>query len=430
MTSHDHELNALMDSVRQASFRGDLDQAQRLLSKARSIAPEHPLVLNESAILLLRGGNVAGAAALLEKLVRTHATFAEAWYNLGLARRQLNQFAGAITAFDCAIALAPNHFLTLMEKASLLEQMGRERTAATVYFSALQVLPAGWNRSPPEQIERVRHAASVIDNNHRALESAIAGALGPLRSRYQNLPLKRFDRCVAALLRKSRIFAQQPTFLHFPELPAIEFYDRERFPWIADLEAATDVIRAEFLAILGEAGADALAPYQSAPASIDPGERSRQWRSYPFWREGAAFPEHVARCPGTIRALASCGLWDPPGLGPNAMFSVLDGGARIPAHTGPSNTRLVAHLALIVPKGCGFRVGGERREWRAGEAFVFDDTIEHEAWNESDQMRALLIVDVWTPFLTEEERNLVRALSSCVCEYYGAPAEPPAERVR
>lgn len=430
MTSLDLEPNALIDSIRQASFRGDLDQARGLLGKARAIAPEHPLVLNESAMFMLRSGNVAGAATLLEKLVKTHATFAEAWYNLGLARRQLNQFSGAIAAFDCAIALAPNHFLTLMEKASLLEQMGHARKAATVYFSALQVLPPGWNRSPPEQIERVQHAANIIDNNHRALETAIADALGPLRSRYQNLPLKRFDRCVAALLRKNRIFAQHSTFLHFPELPAIEFYDRERFPWITDIEAATEVIRAEFLAILEGTGANALAPYQTTPASIDTGGQSRQWRSFPFWREGVAFPENIARCPRTISSLASCGLWDPPGLGPNVMFSVLDGGARIPPHTGPSNTRLVTHLALVVPKGCGFRVGGERREWRPGEAFVFDDTIEHEAWNESDQMRALLIIDLWTPFLTEEERNLVRALSSCVCAYYDAPAEPPVDRVR
>ena len=65
------------------------------------------------------------------------------------------------------------------------------------------------------------------------------------------------------------------------------------------------------------------------------------------------------------------------------------------------------HLPLIVPPGCGFRVGGETREWREGEAFAFDDTIEHEAWNDSDQLRAVLIFDVWNPHLTELERNLL-----------------------
>lgn len=430
MVGIEHELNTLIDLARQASRRGDPPHAEQLLGRAQSMAPEHPLVLNERAIRLLEAGAVSDAAVILETLVRTHATFAEAWYKLGIARRRLNRLGSAIAALDCALALAPAHFPTLIEKASLLEQMDRGRAAATVYFAALQVLPPGWRRLPREQLERVQYAADVVDNNHRALEAVIADALGPLRARCQNLSLKRFDRCVAALLRKNRIAAQQPTFLHFPELPAIEFHDREHFPWLADIEAGTDAIRAELMEILGEGGAQALAPYNAAPQAISAAAQERQWRSYPFWREGAAFPEHMARCPRTMNLLNACSLWDPPGLGPNAMFSVLEGGARIPAHTGPSNTRLVAHLALIVPNGCGFRVGGESREWRPGEAFVFDDTIEHEAWNMSDELRALLIIDVWVPALSEEERNLVRALSSCVCAYYRVQAEPPAQRVR
>jgi aspartyl/asparaginyl beta-hydroxylase (cupin superfamily) len=64
-------------------------------------------------------------------------------------------------------------------------------------------------------------------------------------------------------------------------------------------------------------------------------------------------------------------------------------------------------LPLIVPGSCGFRVGGETRAWREGEAFVFDDTIEHEAWNRSDQDRALLILDCWNPHLSEEERAII-----------------------
>jgi len=69
--------------------------------------------------------------------------------------------------------------------------------------------------------------------------------------------------------------------------------------------------------------------------------------------------------------------------------------------------RSIVHLPLIVPEGCGFRVGGETREWRVGEAFVFDDTIEHEAWNRSDQDRAILIIDTWNPHLSEHEREMI-----------------------
>jgi aspartate beta-hydroxylase len=70
----------------------------------------------------------------------------------------------------------------------------------------------------------------------------------------------------------------------------------------------------------------------------------------------------------------------------------------------------VVHLPLIVPDGCGFRVGGEIREWRVGKAILFDDTIEHEAWNNSDAIRAVLIVDVWNPYLTTAETAMLRQL--------------------
>jgi aspartyl/asparaginyl beta-hydroxylase (cupin superfamily) len=98
------------------------------------------------------------------------------------------------------------------------------------------------------------------------------------------------------------------------------------------------------------------------------------------------------------------------GASPNAMFSLLAPRTRIPPHTGVANTRLVCHLPLIVPRDCGFRVGASRREWRVGEAFVFDDTIEHEAWNDSDELRVVLIIDLWPPALGRADRDAVSAV--------------------
>ena len=92
------------------------------------------------------------------------------------------------------------------------------------------------------------------------------------------------------------------------------------------------------------------------------------------------------------------------------FFSILKAGKRIPPHTGVTNIRTIIHLPLIVPGKCRFRVGGEVREWREGEAFAFDDTIEHEAWNDSDQDRALLILDCWNPYLSEDERRIIRQM--------------------
>jgi aspartyl/asparaginyl beta-hydroxylase (cupin superfamily) len=111
---------------------------------------------------------------------------------------------------------------------------------------------------------------------------------------------------------------------------------------------------------------------------------------------------------------------DQPGRTPSAMFSLLKPKTAIPAHVGVSNVRVVTHLALIVPEACAFRVGNEMRQWVPGEAWVFDDTIEHEARNDSDKLRVVLIFDVWHPHLTPAERALITALNAGMNAYVGS----------
>ena len=105
---------------------------------------------------------------------------------------------------------------------------------------------------------------------------------------------------------------------------------------------------------------------------------------------------------------------------PEILFSVLTPGSHIQPHTGVTNARLVAHLALIVPSGCAIRVGERTRGWEEGRGFVFDDTHEHEAWNEGDQTRVVLILDVWNPYLTDFEREAFSALVLAIGEFHSA----------
>ena len=157
-----------------------------------------------------------------------------------------------------------------------------------------------------------------------------------------------------------------------------------------------------------------MVPYIQYPERVP----MRQWKELnhnPKWtaihllQNGRRVETNARHCPRTLEAVARMDQPQVPGASPNAMFSLLAPKTRIPPHTGVANTRLVCHLPLIVPPGCRFRVGGETREWREGEAWAFDDTIEHEAWNDSDEMRAVLIFDTWNPHLTEVEQNLLRA---------------------
>jgi aspartyl/asparaginyl beta-hydroxylase (cupin superfamily) len=160
-------------------------------------------------------------------------------------------------------------------------------------------------------------------------------------------------------------------------------------------------------------GAPGLEPYvQRPPGSPDskwaPLDGKLDWGAFFLWKFGQRVDEACARCPETARLVDGLPLADMPGRAPTVFFSLLKPRTRLPAHTGVSNLRAIVHLPLIVPEACGFRVGGETRAWVEGQAFAFDDTIDHEAWNDSDQLRAILILDSWNPHLTATERDLMR----------------------
>jgi aspartate beta-hydroxylase len=128
--------------------------------------------------------------------------------------------------------------------------------------------------------------------------------------------------------------------------------------------------------------------------------------------------EHCERCPKTTAIIEKMPLAVVPRAAPAAFFSVLEPKTLIPPHTGVTNTRLIVHLPLILPEDCWFRVGNEKREWQMGQAWIFDDTMEHEAWNGSDKTRVILIFDIWNPYLTALERELVCELLANTADYY------------
>lgn len=214
-------------------------------------------------------------------------------------------------------------------------------------------------------------------------------------------------------LGRRPIYANHCEGLHYPFLPADEFFDREHFPWLDRLESATADILAELEAILSDRS-PGLEPYIAmAPGTPQgkwtPLDRSLDWGAFHLWKEGTRIDENCARAPRTTALVETLPLCRIEGRAPAVFFSILKAGSHIPPHTGVTNVRSIVHLPLIVPENCGFRVGGETREWHVGEAFVFDDTIEHEAWNDSDQLRVVLIVDLWPPALGQAERKAVAA---------------------
>jgi aspartate beta-hydroxylase len=422
MQNDDGRVRELVESAMQAQARGLSQQAEQLLRQAEAMAPNHPLILNEIARRLLLAGNAGGAYAVLKPATDANPSNTSLLINLAAALRGLGRPDEEMAALDKALSIEPGNLRVLLQKASLQELKGEPRAAAMTFRDALQILPPGFQPPPPLE-PVIRHAKEAVQENDRRLEGFLEQRLNDVRARHSGAALKRFEACLDTMLQKRPVYRQKPSFMHFPGLPAIEFYERADFPWLDSIEAATADIRAELIDVLAD-GNSILQPYvemsEGAAASLwRELNHSRRWGVYYLWREGVAIREHLARCPRTVAALQAWPGCDIPGCGPTALFSILEAGTRIPPHTGVNNTRLVVHLPLIIPPGCSFRVGGERREWQPGKAFVFDDTMEHEALNDSDTPRAVLILDIWSPFLSVAERDLVRSLTEGVGEWYG-----------
>src|SRR5208283_4783765 len=202
----------------------------------------------------------------------------------------------------------------------------------------------------------------------------------------------------------------------------IQFFDRSAFPWLDAVEAATAEIRAELMDVMQDPSrfepyvkGNPLRPHHDQKGMLN----NPDWSAFYLWKDGGIVAENAARCPVTMRTLEQVPLTQVKNRSPSCLFSLLRPGAHIPPHSGLANTRLICHLPLIVPRDCAFRVGNEVRVPVEGKAWVFDDTIEHEAWNSSNQIRVILLFEIWRPDLSAEERGLVSAMFDAIDAYSG-----------
>jgi len=361
----------------------------------------------------VRQGDARGALEMLDAARAEHDGSVDLHMNIAIAQRALGDYPAAIVALNAALAIEPYTFMAHLSKGFLLEQMGQERNAAEVYRNALRIAPPE-EQLPPALRQQVAHAEAVIARQAAAMAGYFRDVLGPQLAEHGGEDTSRFEECMDVLAGTKRIYNAEPVQVHYPQLPAIPFFDRSHFPWLETLEAATDTVRGELLTLLAE-GLPGFEPYvQYAPGTPEnqfkPLNHSKEWSSLWLWKDGEEQTAATARCPGTTELLRGLPLADQPGFAPTALFSALAPHTRIPPHTGSTNARLLVHLPLVLPGPAGFRVGNTTREWRIGEAWVFDDTIEHEAWNDADETRVIMIFDVWNPLLNAAERDLFARL--------------------
>jgi aspartyl/asparaginyl beta-hydroxylase (cupin superfamily) len=366
----------------------------------------------------------AGDLARARTLLMRAAAEAPEDFQLHLKLAAVSRAAGrpqeALTAVHKALGLFPLDFVALVLRASLLDALGEESGEA--WDNALAQRPDG--ELPAAIAAAVTAGEAQRDAWLAAREKRMSSAMTKAEDAASDEQRKRMQRFRSNVLRRTRPFHSEPTHFHYPGLVEREFHPRRLFPWIEQLEAATGTIASELEAVMAAERAE-LVPYiqydEHQPlAQWRPLNRNPDWTAIHLLQNGRRIDANADHCPQTLALLEAIGQPEIQGACPNAMFSLLAPHTAIPPHVGVNNTRLVCHLPLIVPNGCWFRVGAETREWRVGEAFLFDDTIEHEALNPSDQLRVVFIFDVWHPDLDPIEREAVTALVEAV-EGSGAP---------
>ena len=355
-------------------------------------------------------GDVRQAASLLE-LAAQRGRDSSTLLRLATIRRSVGDLPGAVQAAAAAVELAPRNFVMSLLLGSLREATGAVHAAERAYRMACRVAPLDLSFQPAiaRQLERARASVEAAGHWRKRLfdwQPRSDFSLSPEEDRR----LRGFRSNILENLESGPL--TPPMFL-LPGIRSAKYFDASSFDGIGALEASTDDIRDEFLAI-----ADGL-DFNAAPSSSGNhvmGSRASstgKWSMIPLIRNGIVVEEYASRCPLTM---ALAGGLDQPKLGyisPSLYFSVLEPGSRIAPHSGITNARVIAHLPLVVPDRCGFRVGGETREWEVGRAMVFDDMTTHEAWNNSGETRVVLIADLWRPELSASERCGIEELMNC-----------------
>lgn len=412
------DIEDLRSRARAAAEAGRWDEAADCFGQLLRRAPDDAEALNVLGASAMARGRLGEARTLLERALSVAPGDGSVRKNLGALLLQAGEVDGAIDVLGRAVADDPDFFVARLYLGLARERGGRPAAAVGDYMAALSTASARglWldpETTQPGLVPLVAHARRAV-RTHRM--QIIERVMAPLRARHGAAALARASRCLANYLgddaSRPASALQRPTFLYFPGLPETPFFDRGLFPWYEALEDAWGDIRAEMLdaiqadpllvPFLGEPPPGMASGYLAAA-----GGGKARWDGFFFHRHGQRHEANCARCPATDAALREVPLVHVRGHGPETLFSVLGPGSHILPHTGVTNTRTVTHLPLVIPRDCAIRVASEVHAWRPGRSVSFDDTFEHEAWNRSDQVRVILLFDVWNPHLDPVEQEAI-----------------------
>lgn len=374
-------------------------------------------------IAALNAGDAKGALALLGGHAATLPDAQKPWLALAQAYNRLGDAVAEMAALQSLLVYEPRNLVGLLLAGNRAERDGDDR-AASAYFQTALNQAAVTTDLPQSLSPLLIHAQSFFANASKRFEDHMRSHLANAGFA-QAAGKGRVGEAIDLLVGQRELYVQQPTSFYFPGLPQRQFYERDEFAWVADIEAETAAMQAE-LAGLMRSGTG-FNPYvetaQGRPQPNNPLRDDSSWSALYFWRGGMLQDENARRAPKTVRALEAAPIPVIAGRSPMALYSRLEPGTHIQPHHGLLNTRLICHLPLIAPAGCALRVGNETREWQTGKTLIFDDSIEHEAWNRGSETRVVLLFEIWRPEITTDERAALTALFEAISAYQGVPVD-------
>ncbi|ANY19013.1 Aspartyl/Asparaginyl beta-hydroxylase [Tsuneonella dongtanensis] len=367
----------------------------------------------DTAVAAFRDRQFGRAADGLRQLASELAPTDMPWELLANAEAATGDRAAAMSALDRRLALDIRSVPALLLKAQLLEQDGDSGGATSHYQAALnQNAVSG---GCPEQLRPLlEHGQAYIGKSQQRYAEYLRDTIG-------KPPSPRLAMALDLMAGKREVFLQQPSVFYFPELPQRQFYEPAEFPWLEPMLALVPRMQAELEAVENAAGAADFTPYVKAepnrPAPNNPLLDDPAWGAFYFWRGGERVAANADRCPATMAALELAPMPRIDARSPVSLWSRLLPGAHIRPHHGMLNTRLICHIPIRTAPGCTLRVGNEVREWRDGVPLVFDDSIEHEARNDGDRSRTVLLFEIWRPEIAPDEREALARLFATIAAY-------------
>jgi aspartate beta-hydroxylase len=398
--------DAAFDRALAAHMESRLADAEQLYAAVLAREPGHAGALCYLGLLRLQQDRAADAATMLREAIACDPESAEAHQHLGTALQRLGRHADALEQHARALGLAPGYADALHGRGTALLALGRaadavasleDAIAAEPESAAIRLALAGalqeaerWD----EAFVHYRYAAALDPANGAPLGNAL-GAFARQRPEVAQHGMARLNRYVAAFLTNHA----NPRMGVYPGLTSAPFHDPARLAGARALEQNYSAIRAEIEGLA--AGA-----FQAESEGLM--ERGA-WDVLLLYERGRKNAENCKRCPVITRIIEGhATVRTHAGL---LYVSKLSPGTEIKPHRGPTNLRLRCHLGITIPHGdCGLRVGGETRRWQEGRCLLFDDSLEHEAWNRTATPRIVLIIDFWHPDLTPAEIAFLEGL--------------------